>query len=129
MYAQGIDERPVEAQRERQQISKETTFDEDLNLAQCDPHWKKLIEQVWNSLNKKQRCARGVSVKLKLKNFQVMQHSKSFKNAIQNQDELQKIVQLLLKEMNISPQMQFRLIGVGVYQLLQQDELPQLSLL
>lgn len=129
LYAQGIDERPVEAQRERQQISKETTFDDDLNLNQCDPHWSKLIGQIWSSLNKKQRCARGVSVKLKLKNFQVMQHSKSFKNAIQNQDELQKIVQLLLKEMNISPQMQFRLIGVGVYQLLQQDELPQLSLL
>jgi DNA polymerase-4 len=32
LYAQGIDERPVQAERERQQISKETTFDDDLTL-------------------------------------------------------------------------------------------------
>jgi len=29
LYAQGIDERPVEVERERQQISKETTFDDE----------------------------------------------------------------------------------------------------
>ena len=35
LYAQGIDERPVQTERQRQQISKETTFDTDLNLQQC----------------------------------------------------------------------------------------------
>ena len=39
LYAQGIDERPVQAERERQQISKETTFDDDLTLEQCLPFW------------------------------------------------------------------------------------------
>jgi Nucleotidyltransferase/DNA polymerase involved in DNA repair len=61
------------------QISKETTFDDDLTLSQCQPYWPKLIDQVWSSLEKKQLSARGVSAKLKLKNFQVLQHSKSFK--------------------------------------------------
>lgn len=79
LYAQGIDERPVQAERERQQISKETTFDDDLTLTQCQNSWPRLIDQVWNSLERKQLCARGVSAKLKLKNFQVLQHSKSFK--------------------------------------------------
>ena len=39
LYAQGIDERPVQSERQRQQISKETTFDDDLNLAECAAYW------------------------------------------------------------------------------------------
>lgn len=53
LYAQGIDERPVEVERERQQISKETTFDDDLHLNQCRPYWEPLLGQVWQSLQKK----------------------------------------------------------------------------
>lgn len=79
LYAQGIDNRPVQAERARQQISKETTFDSDFTLAQCQPYWHGLAEKVWQSLEKKQLNARGVNIKLKLKNFQTLQHSKSFK--------------------------------------------------
>ncbi len=43
LFAQGIDERPVQAERERQQISKEITFDDDLNLAECANYWAGLI--------------------------------------------------------------------------------------
>lgn len=117
LYAQGIDERPVQAERERQQISKETTFDDDLTLEQCLPFWPKLIAQVWQSLEKKQLYARGVTVKLKLKNFQTLQHSKSFKTPLKHQTELQMTLDILLKEMQITPDQQFRLIGVGVYAL------------
>ena len=66
LYAQGIDERPVQAERQRQQISKEITFDDDLSITQCFPYWDNLIERVWLSLQKKQMQARGVNVKLKL---------------------------------------------------------------
>ncbi len=78
LYAQGIDHRPVQAERARQQISKETTFDSDFTLAQCQPYWQGLAEKVWQTLEKKQLNARGVNIKLKLKNFQTLQHSKSF---------------------------------------------------
>ncbi|HRM51423.1 MAG TPA: DNA polymerase IV, partial [Acinetobacter johnsonii] len=128
LYAQGIDERPVQAERERQQISKETTFDDDLTIEQCLPFWPKLIAQVWQSLEKKQLYARGVTVKLKLKNFQTLQHSKSFKTPLKHQTELQMTLDILLKEMQIIPDQQFRLIGVGVYALSTQEPLPQLSL-
>ncbi len=128
LYAQGIDDRPVQAERQRQQISNETTFDDDLTLEQCAPYWDNLIERVWRSLNKKQMQARGVTVKLKLKNFQVLQHSKSFKQALNSQHEIQKVVQILLSEMQIPEHFQFRLIGVGLYQLSEQQEESQLSL-
>lgn len=129
LYAQGIDERPVQSSRERQQISKETTFDDDLTLSQCQPYWPKLIDQVWSSLEKKQLSARGVSAKLKLKNFQVLQHSKSFKTSLNQREDLAQVLQQLLHEMHISEDDQFRLIGVGVYQLSAQNQETQLSLL
>ena len=128
LYAQGIDDRPVQVERERQQISKETTFDDDFTLQQCQPYWSKLTAQVWESLNRKQLRARGVTVKLKLKNFQVLQHSKSFKNPLRSLAELSQVLELLLNEMHIPDPYQFRLIGVGVYQLSTDDEQPQLSL-
>ena len=128
LYAQGIDERPVEIERERQQISKEITFDDDLNLSQCFVYWPHLIQQVWEILQKKNLCAKGVSVKLKLKNFQVLQHSKSFKQPISHQSDLEKILHILLNEMHISPTAQFRLVGIGVYQLSEKAQQSQLSL-
>ena len=128
LYAQGIDQRPVKAERERQQISKEITFDDDYTLDQCSHTWQPLTEQVWRSLNKKQLTARGVNVKLKLKNFQVLQHSKSFKQPLQSQQDLWQVVLQLLNEMHIEPILQFRLVGVGVYQLQQAQQEPQLCL-
>lgn len=128
LYAQGIDDRPVQVERERQQISKETTFDDDFTLQQCQSYWSKLTAQVWESLNRKQLRACGVTVKLKLKNFQVLQHSKSFKNPLRSLAELTQVLELLLNEMHIPDTYQFRLIGVGVYQLSSDDEQPQLSL-
>ena len=128
LYAQGIDERSVQTERERRQISKETTFDDDLILTECHNYWPKLIDQVWASLEKKKLSARGVSAKLKLKNFQVLQHSKSFKQPLENKQQLEDVLQQLLIEMRISKHAQFRLIGVGVYQLSEQQDPPQLSL-
>ena len=128
LYAQGIDERPVQAERQRQQISKEITFDDDLSITQCFPYWDNLIERVWLSLQKKQMQARGVNVKLKLKNFQVLQHSKSFKLALNSQQDMVQVIKLLLQEMQIPEHLQFRLIGVGLYQLTEQQDETQLSL-
>ena len=128
LYAQGIDHRTVQAERERQQISKETTFDGDLYLNECLAYWPPLAEKVWNNLQHKQLTARGVSIKLKLKNFQIYQHSKSFKRPIQSFAELLDILQVLLYEMHLPAEFQYRLIGMGVYQLAPQANENQLSL-
>ena len=128
LYAQGIDHRPVKAERERQQISKEITFDDDYTLTECNHAWQPLAEQVWRSLERKQLTARGVNVKLKLKNFQTLQHSKSFKLPLRSQQDLEQVVLQLLNEMHIDPDFQFRLVGVGVYQLQALQQESQLSL-
>ena len=128
LYAQGIDERPVQTERQRQQISKETTFDGDLTLSECQPFWSQLIDRVWANLEKKHLHTRGVTVKLKLKNFQVLQHSKSFKSTLTDKKELEKILFILLQEMHVPENYKFRLIGIGVYQLIDQNDESQLSL-
>ncbi|MEO3357466.1 DNA polymerase IV [Acinetobacter haemolyticus] len=128
LYAQGIDNRPVKAERERQQISKEITFDDDYTLTECNHAWQPLTEQIWRSLERKQLTARGVNVKLKLKNFQTLQHSKSFKLPLRSQQDLKQVVLQLLNEMHIDPSFQFRLVGVGVYQLQALQQESQLSL-
>lgn len=128
LYAQGIDHRPVQTERIRQSISKETTFDQDFNLEQCALYWPQLIEQVWEILEKKNLFAKGLTAKLKLKNFQVLQHSKSFKHPLKNKEELNQILSTLLSEMHISREDKFRLVGVGVYQLAEKKPQIQLSL-
>jgi len=128
LYGQGIDHRPVEANRQRQQISKEITFDRDLSLQECNSYWPILVEKVWQSLINKNLVACGISLKLRLKNFQTLQHSKSFRLPLRSVLEFAQAVELLLQEMHIDENSLFRLVGVGVYQLQQAQQENQLSL-
>jgi DNA polymerase-4 len=127
LYAQGIDERPVVASRVRQQISKEITFDQDLYLSACHDAWQVLAEKVWASLEKRQLSAFGVSIKLKQPDFQIVQHSKRFQSPLENLAQLQQAILLLLSELQLSPQLRFRLVGIGVYQLIAIEQKIQLS--
>lgn len=128
LYGQGIDHRPVEANRQRQQISKEITFDRDLSLQECNSYWPILVEKVWQALINKNLVACGISLKLRLKNFQTLQHSKSFRLPLRSVLEFAQAVELLLQEMHIGENSLFRLVGVGVYQLQQAQQENQLSL-
>src|ERR1700727_2119454 len=45
--ARGIDHNPVVANRVRKQVSVEDTFPEDISLAECDVHIRRLAEKAW----------------------------------------------------------------------------------
>lgn len=128
LYGQGIDQRPVQSERIRQQISKEITFNQNFTLQECQPFWNQLIEQVWQTLASKKMTAYGVTLKLKEPSFHVIQHSKRFDQPFYIIDDLKKAVELLILDISISTKLQFRLIGIGVYQLTTLDNLPQLKL-
>lgn len=128
LYAQGIDERPVNSKRIRQQISKEITFNEDLTLDQCEPYWLLLCEQVWTQLQEKNLNAYGVTIKLKEANFHVIQHSQQFSHAISNLSELMKVLKYFIQSLHLDPLLIFRLVGVGVYHFETQQSVPQLTL-
>ena len=67
------------AERARQQISKETTFDSDFTFSSVPTLLAWSSRKSLAKFREKQLNARGVNIKLKLKNFQTLQHSKSFK--------------------------------------------------
>ena len=58
----------------------------------------------------------------------MLQHSKRFQSPLENLIQLQQAITLLITELNISPQLRFRLVGVGVYQLTNTEQKNQLSL-
>lgn len=69
--------------------------------------------------------ARGVNVKLKLKNFQVLL-VKAFRQPLQSRLEFMwQMVLQLLNEMHIQTNLQFRLVSVGMYQLQQPSRNPK----
>lgn len=128
LFAQGIDHRPVVNERVRQQISKEITFENDLNLNQAQHHWQGLIQHIWHSLQQKQMVAFGIHIKLKRPDFSIIQHSQSFKHPFASIQDILAALHQLLDDLHISSDMQFRLIGVGVYQLEQDYQQAQLNL-
>ena len=67
--ARGIDHNPVVANRVRKQVSAEDTFPEDIPLAECETHVRRLAEKVWNASKGNTRQARTVVLKLKTKEF------------------------------------------------------------
>lgn len=128
LYGQGVDERPVKAERVRQQISKEITFNQNFSLEECQPYWHPLISKVWTQLQEKNLSASGVTLKLKEANFHVIQHSKLFTHPLLTLEAFEKAVYCVLDEIHFSQNIQFRLVGVGVYQLIDTNNLPQLKL-
>lgn len=133
LYAQGIDERPVQAQREYQQISKEITLLHDQKLSHIAwQAWHHLIQQLWEQLQRKQRNAFGLSLKLKTAQFKVIQHSRRFQHHFRSPAELEYAVQQFLTELYRNPDLQtmlIRLIGLGVFALSEKQHHTQLLLL
>ena len=122
LYGQGIDEREVQVERERQQISKEITFAEDLAFSALESIWQNLLHQVWDSMQRQGIRARGLQIKLKTTQFKTIAHSRSFSSCFTDFMQLQQATQLLLKVFETEPDLKFRLAGLGVFALEQQQE-------
>lgn len=129
--ARGIDERLVNASREHQKISKETTFSDDKFLPELAEHWQNLAYRVWEQMQKKQVMARTVSIKLKTSQFKTITRSVTYSSHIPHYNEFQAAVLHIIERLTpeLSQQLMFRLAGVGVAELALQQEQAQLRLL
>lgn len=92
------------------------------------PYWYDLADKVWHNLQHKQAVAFGVNIKLKRTNFQIIQHSQSFKLPFHSVDDILSASQQLLYELHIADDIPFRLIGLGVYHLEKNYQSTQLNL-
>jgi DNA polymerase-4 len=112
--ARGIDHNPVVSNRVSKQISAEDTFPEDIPLAQCETHIRKLAQKVWTASKGNRREARTVVLKLKTKEFQSLTRSLTSRVAVAHCESFIDIALNLRDRVDMAPQQLFRLVGVGL---------------
>jgi DNA polymerase-4 len=110
----GIDHSPVVSNRVRKQISAEDTFAEDIPLAECEAHIRRLAEKVWKASNGNERRARTVVLKLKTREFNSFTRSSTPREAIATFEALANVALDLRERVDSAPQQLYRLVGVGL---------------
>lgn len=113
--ARGIDERPVESNQPAQQISTESTFEEDIPFSQIDIPLRELCAKLWGQLLKKKKFGCTVTLKLKTNSFRIITRSQTFSAPLHSQAQLLQAGLLLLERVDDDiKNHKFRLAGIGV---------------
>lgn len=120
--ARGIDERPVNARQERLQISTEITLPEDLSLIQAVQHLPHLADDLWQQMMRKNRDAKGVTLKLKTHDFRIITRSLTYSSVLPDYQALLQAAQTLVNRVPAQTEDAFRLIGIGVSHLLPKNQ-------
>lgn len=120
--ARGIDERPVKPERERLQISTEITLPEDLSLAQTIEHLPHLADDLWRQIQRKNVDVKGVTLKLKTRDFRIITRSLTYSSVLPDSQALLKAAYTLAGRVPPQTEDAFRLIGIGVSHLLPKDQ-------
>ena len=122
----GIDDRPVEPNRERKSLSTEETFSSDLTtLEQCDEKVAGLFEELAAELAQKEPTRRITKIFLKLKFSDFTRTTIERAGFVPNLGNYR----LLLEEAFSRTEKKIRLIGIGVRFAEIEQEVAQLSLL
>ena len=119
----GIDENPVTPDRPVQSISAEDTFAEDLPLAELEPTIRELSVKVWESTRKVERVGRTVVLKLKTREFRILTRSLTPAMMPASAEELAGIALALCERVLMGDATRYRLVGVGISNFQDADEL------
>ena len=126
--ARGIDENPVVSNRPTKSISAEDTFEQDVLLGETEPMIRRLAERVWLASRKESRAARTVILKLKTAEFRVLTRSQTPPSPPASCEELTLIALSLRDRVGVDSQQRFRLVGVGLGNFRESDDVSELSL-
>jgi DNA polymerase IV len=121
--ARGIDERPVEPNREAKSASSETTFEHDLtDLAEIRSAVDEMARGVTRWLVRKDRLARTITLKVRYDDFSTITRSLTLTPATSDEATIAERAVALLdrSEAGARP---VRLLGVGVHNLTRPGEL------
>ncbi len=112
--ARGLDERPVEPDRERKSSGSETTFPEDrTDPIEIEAGVIEMADEVWAWCEKTNSRGRTVTVKIKWADFQISTRSRSMEMAIQTREELHQVTLNLVRSV-FPPPKGVRLVGVAL---------------
>ncbi len=111
----GIDERPVQPERERKSISSETTFARDLtDLGDIERELDALAAEVAESLERKGLVARTVTIKVRYADFTTVTRSHTAQGATRSARSLAVRARALLERTDAARR-PVRLLGVGAH--------------
>ena len=122
--ARGIDNRPVQPQRERLQISTEITLPQDLPLSKIVCHLADLAQDLWAQAQRKQVQAHTLTLKLKTADFRILTRSQTYSSVLPDAAALEQAARQLAQRMPAGSD--YRLIGLGISHLLPQGSQPEL---
>lgn len=112
--ARGVDNGAVVPNRPTKSISTEDTLEEDVPLAETASMIRRLAEKTWAASRKEARVPRTVVLKLKTSEFQILTRSHTPVVPPSSCEELVRIALLLRDRVSPGPYQRFRLIGVGL---------------
>ena len=122
--AMGIDPGRVTPHRESKSISSETTLQTDTNDSSfLQSKLEELSEELSEKLVKSHLRCKTISLKLRLSDFTTFTRQMTFESHTDNEQVLLNAARALL-EREITPDKQFRLIGLGVSSLKEHFQLP-----
>ena len=113
--AHGIDDRPVVPEREAKSISRETTFETDIDDSEVLRAWLlDLTEQVAWRLRRQELRGRVVQLKLRFADFSTITRSRTLPESSDITDELWQAADKMLCERLRTDHLPVRLLGMGV---------------
>jgi len=125
--AAGIDDRPVEPNREEKSISAEETFAVDIRaIGELERELTRLADRTATRLRAHTLAAGKVTVKIRRRDFTTYTRQRSILPPTQETAVISRIAQILLKEwLSTQPDAAVRLLGVGVgdLQIMRQSDL------
>jgi DNA polymerase-4 len=120
--AHGIDDNPVVTDRPTKSISAEDTFEHDVPLEETEAAIRRLAEKVWAASRKDTRVARTVVLKLKTREFSNLTRSHTPETPPASCEALIAIALALRDRVETNPHQRFRLVGVGLSNFHDSDE-------
>jgi DNA polymerase IV len=120
--ARGVDQSEVIPDRPTKSVSAEDTFEHDVPLADIGPMIRRLAEKTWMASRKELRIARTVVLKLKTSEFKILTRSHTPGFPPSSCEELTSIALSLRERVGLGPQQKFRLVGVGLSNFLEPDD-------
>jgi DNA polymerase-4 len=124
----GIDDRPVESDRETKSVSAEDTFSEDtIDFVQMDAELEKIAGILFKRLEKYELFGRTITLKVKYHDFRIISRSKTFPERIEELDFIVQTSKQLLRQTEAGTK-KIRLLGIGVSGFEEEEMNGQLSL-
>lgn len=121
--ADGIDERPVQARLIAKQVSAETTFADDILLADMQAPIERLCVKVWDQCGARHRgLGRTAVLKLKTTSFRQITRSQTWDAPPATLAQWQAAAVALCRRVELPELTRYRLVGIGVHHFADKDE-------